>query len=129
MQFLIFFFILNEFFHLFSKKAFKAKNLLVFTSYILFLYRRGRNKLAERITNFGLDSIREINYKEKQIFQFKNINNYLHFSFIFFGLFFGWAGWKFWQYRRFTNQKIYSFLFNCFRILFLFRPFMDNPWQ
>ena len=50
---------------------------------------------TERITNFGSDAIRQINMQgETNLHNLKGFNDYLHFSFIFSGLFFGWFGWK-----------------------------------
>ena len=67
---------------------------------------------GERITNIGIESIKDINLQgETNFHNLKNINNYLHSSFIFLGLFFGWAGWKFWPYIEALPNKKYTLFF------------------
>ena len=67
---------------------------------------------AERITSFGSDAIREINMQgETNLHNLKGFNDYLHFSFIFSGLFFGWIGWKFFPKIEALPSKKFALFF------------------
>ncbi len=86
---------------------------------------------AERVTNIGIDSIRQINAQgETNLHNIPIFQNYLHFSFIISGLFFGWIGWKNWpQIEALPGRKLSLYFFNCFSFLYLFRSFLDNAWR
>ena len=73
-----------------------------------------------------MDSIKEINLQgETNFHNLKNINNYLHFTFIILGLFFGWAGWKFWPNIEALPSKKYTLFF---LIVSAFYFYFDLSW-
>ena len=50
---------------------------------------------GERLTGLGIDAIRDINaQQETTIHNIPALQSLMHFGFIFFGLLFGWAGWR-----------------------------------
>lgn len=50
---------------------------------------------GERITGLGLDAIRSINAQEETtVHNIPAVQGFMHFAFIFFGLLFGYAGWR-----------------------------------
>ncbi len=81
---------------------------------------------AERITGFGINSVRQVNAQgETNLHNIPLFQNYLHFSFISSGLFFGWFGWNFWPtIEAFPNKKY------CLYFLFvaLFYTYWDLSW-
>ena len=81
---------------------------------------------AERITNIGIESIRQINAQgETNLHNIPAFQNYLHFSFIISGLFFGWFGWKNWpQIEAFPSRKLSLY----FLIVSLFYMYFDLSW-
>ena len=129
MQFLGYFFsFLMSIFICFSQKKSFLKQKIYWFLLAIFCFCIAGEEIswAERITNFGLDSIREINLQgETNFHNLKNINNYLHFSFIFFGLFFGWAGWKFWPNIEALPSKKYTLFF---LIVSAFYFYFDLSW-
>lgn len=51
---------------------------------------------GERITGIGVESLRAINAQEETtIHNIPAVQSLMHFAFIFFGLLFGWLGWRF----------------------------------
>ena len=81
---------------------------------------------AERITNIGIESIRQINAQgETNLHNIPAFQNYLHFSFIISGLFFGWFGWKKWpQIEAFPSRKLSLY----FLIVSIFYMYFDLSW-
>ena len=81
---------------------------------------------AERITNIGIESIRQINAQgETNLHNIPIFQNYLHFSFIITGLFFGWIGWKNWpQIEAFPGRNLSLY----FLIVSLFYTYFDLSW-
>jgi hypothetical protein len=50
---------------------------------------------GERLTGAGLDSVRALNAQEEtNIHNLHGVQSLMHFSFILFGLLFGWIGWR-----------------------------------
>ena len=98
-----------------NKDKLKLKNICWFILAIFCFYVAGEEiSWSERITNFGSDVIREINMQgETNLHNLKGFNDYLHFSFIFSGLLFGWIGWKF-------LPKIEAFPAKRYALFFLF---------
>ena len=84
---------------LFSKKRDRSlKQTICWIILTLFCFYVAGEEISwtERITNLGSDAIRQINMQgETNLHNLKGFNDYLHFSFIFSGLFFGWFGCKF----------------------------------
>ena len=81
---------------------------------------------AERLTSFGLDSIKGINVQgETNIHNLKGLNNYLHFSFISTGILFGWIGWKVWPDIEALPGKKFSLFF---LIVAAFYTYFDLSW-
>lgn len=81
---------------------------------------------AERITGVGIDSLRQMNAQgETNLHNIPLFQNYLHFSFISSGLFFGWLGWKFWSRIEAFPSKKY-----CLYFLFvaIFYSYWDLSW-
>lgn len=109
------------------KKFFSKQNLYWFLLAVACFYVAGEEiSWAERITNIGLDSIKEINLQgETNFHNLKIVNNYLHFSFIISGLFFGWAGWKFWPNIEALPSKKYTLFF---LIVSAFYFYFDLSW-
>ena len=110
-----------------KKDRFSKQKIFWFLLAIFCFYIAGEEiSWGERITNIGIDSIKDINLQgETNFHNLKNINNYLHFSFIFSGLFFGWAGWKFWpNIEAFPNKKYTLF----FLIVSAFYFYFDLSW-
>ena len=119
---------LMSFFICFSKKKSFSKQKIYWFLLAIFCFCIAGEEIswAERITNIGLDSIKEINLQgETNFHNLKNINNYLHFSFIFLGLFFGWAGWKFWPNIEALPSKKYTLFF---LIVSAFYFYFDLSW-
>ena len=81
---------------------------------------------AERITNIGIESIRQINAQgETNLHNIPIFQNYLHFSFIISGLFFGWIGWKNWsKIEAFPGRNLSLY----FLIVSLFYTYFDLSW-
>ena len=81
---------------------------------------------AERVTNIGIESIRQINAQgETNLHNIPIFQNYLHFSFIISGLFFGWIGWKKWpQIEAFPSRNFSLY----FLIVALFYTYFDLSW-
>tara|TARA_B100000579_G_scaffold8338_1_gene6331 strand:- start:52 stop:768 length:717 start_codon:yes stop_codon:yes gene_type:complete len=81
---------------------------------------------AERITSIGIESIRQINAQgETNLHNIPIFQNYLHFSFIITGLFFGWIGWKNWpQIEAFPRRSLSLY----FLIVSLFYTYFDLSW-
>ena len=129
MQFIGYFFASLMSFYIFfsSKKSFFKQKIYWLLLAIFCFYVAGEEiSWAERITNIGIDSIRENNLqRETNLHNLKNLNNYLHFSFIFSGLFFGWAGWKFWPNIEALPSRKYT-LFFLFVTAFYF--YFDLSW-
>ena len=129
MQFIGYFssFLMCVFICLTKKKSFsKQKIYWLLLALFCFCIAGEEISWAERITNIGIDSLREINLQgETNFHNLKNINNYLHFSFIFFGLFFGWAGWKFWPNIEALPNKKYTLFF---LIVSAFYFYFDLSW-
>ena len=96
-----------------TKEKFKLNNIFWFFLCIFCFYVAGEEiSWAERITNFGSEAIRQINMQgETNLHNLKGFNDYLHFSFIFTGLFFGWIGWKFLPRIEALPSKKYSLFF------------------
>ena len=111
----------------FGKKSFSKQKIYWFLLAVACFYVAGEEiSWAERITNIGLNSIREINMQgETNFHNLKIVNNYLHFSFIFSGLFFGWAGWKFWPNIEALPSKKYTLFF---LIVSAFYFYFDLSW-
>lgn len=81
---------------------------------------------AERLTNLGLESVREINAQgETNLHNIPFFQNYLHFSFIAAGLFFGWFGWRFWPNIEAFPARRYSLYF---LFVALFYTYWDLSW-
>tara|TARA_B100000700_G_C15062280_1_gene866702 strand:+ start:11188 stop:11883 length:696 start_codon:yes stop_codon:yes gene_type:complete len=94
---------------------------------IFYLYIAGEEiSWGERIINTGIDSIRVINNQgETNLHNMKFVQNYLHFSFISSGLFFGWFSWKIWpSITAFPSLK-YSLYF---LFVALFYTYWDLSW-
>ena len=129
MQFIGYFFssLMSLYICFFRKKSFSKQKIYWFLLAIFCFYVAGEEiSWAERITNIGIDSIREINMQgETNFHNLNNVNNYLHFSFILSGLFFGWAGWKFWPNIEALPAKKYT-LFFLFVATFYF--YFDLSW-
>ena len=129
MQFVGYFFasLMGFFICFFQKKSFSKQKIYWFLLAIFCFCIAGEEiSWAERITNFGFDYIREINLQgETNFHNLKNVNNYLHFSFIFLGLFFGWAGWKFWPNIEALPNKKYTLFF---LIVAAFYFYFDLSW-
>jgi hypothetical protein len=50
---------------------------------------------GERLTGMGIEAIRNINaQQETTLHNIPKVQSLMHFGFIFFGLLFGWAGWR-----------------------------------
>ena len=96
-----------------TKDKIKLKHIFWFLLAIFCFYVAGEEiSWTERITNFGSDSIRQINMQgETNLHNLKGFNDYLHFSFIFSGLFFGWFGWKFLPKIEALPSKKYALFF------------------
>ena len=96
-----------------NKNKFKLNNIVWLLLAIFCFYVAGEEiSWAERITNFGSDAIREFNYQgETNLHNLKGFQDYLHFSFIFSGLFFGWIGWRFLPRIEALPDKKYSLFF------------------
>jgi cation transport ATPase len=81
---------------------------------------------GERMTGLGLEAVREINaQKETNVHNIPAIQNYLHFSFIAAGLFFGWFGWRFWPGVEAFPSRWYSLYFLA---VALFYAYWDLSW-
>ncbi len=111
----------------FRKNSFSKQRIYWFLLAIFCFYVAGEEiSWAERITNIGIDSVREINLQgETNFHNLKTVNNYLHFSFISSGLFFGWAGWKFWPNIEALPNKKYTLFF---LIVSAFYFYFDLSW-
>tara|TARA_Y100001978_G_C23643939_1_gene409747 strand:- start:447 stop:1124 length:678 start_codon:yes stop_codon:yes gene_type:complete len=96
-----------------NKKKFKLNTIYWFLLAIFCFYVAGEEiSWAERITDIGSNAIREINMQgETNLHNLKGFNDYLHFSFIFAGIFFGWLGWKFFPKIEALPSKKYSLFF------------------
>ena len=96
-----------------TKNKFKLNNIFWLILAIFCFYVAGEEiSWAERITNFGSDAIREINMQgETNLHNLNGFNDYLHFSFIFSGLFFGWIGWKFFPKIEALPAKKFALFF------------------
>ena len=81
---------------------------------------------AERITNIGIESVRQINAQgETNLHNIPIFQNYLHFSFILSGLFFGWIGWKNWpKIEAFPGRSLSLY----FLFVSLFYTYFDLSW-
>ena len=114
---------------LFSKKRDRSiKQTICWLLLTLFCFYAAGEEIswAERITTIGSDSIREINIQgETNIHNLKGLNNYLHFSFIFSGIFFGWVGWKIWPNIEALPGKKFSLFF---LIVAAFYSYFDLSW-
>ena len=114
---------------LFSKKRDRsAKQTICWLFLTLFCFYVAGEEIswAERIATIGSDSIREINIQgETNIHNLKGLNNYLHFSFISTGVFFGWVGWKIWPKIEALPSKKFSLFF---LIVAAFYSYFDLSW-
>tara|TARA_B100000614_G_scaffold240535_1_gene240982 strand:- start:54 stop:707 length:654 start_codon:yes stop_codon:yes gene_type:complete len=114
---------------LFSKKRDRSiKQTICWLLLTLFCFYVAGEEIswAERITTIGSDSIREINIqRETNIHNLKGLNNYLHFSFISTGIFFGWVGWKIWPNIEALPSKKFSLFF---LIVAAFYSYFDLSW-
>ncbi len=110
-----------------KKQRFSKQKIFWFLLAIFWFYAAGEEiSWAERITSIGLDSIRDINVQgETNLHNLKGFNNYLHFSFIFTGIIFGWAGWKFWPNIEALPNKKYTLFF---LIVAAFYFYFDLSW-
>ncbi len=81
---------------------------------------------GERLTSIGIESLRRLNAQgETNLHNLDYIQNYLHFSFISSGLFFGWFGWKLWPKIDAFPSKRYSLYF---LFVALFYTYWDLSW-
>ena len=81
---------------------------------------------AERLTNEGIEAVRQINAQgETNLHNIPFVQNYLHFSFIAAGLFFGWIGWRFWPGIDAFPAQRYSLYF---LFVALFYTYWDLSW-
>ena len=114
---------------LFSKKRDRsAKQTICWLFLTLFCFYVAGEEIswAERIANIGSDSIRDINMQgETNIHNIRGLNNYLHFSFIFTGILFGWLGWKVWPNIEALPSKNFSLFF---LIVAAFYSYFDLSW-
>ena len=114
---------------LFSKKRDRSiKQTICWLLLTLFCFYVAGEEIswAERIATIGSDSIREINVQgETNIHNLKGLNNYLHFSFISTGIFFGWVGWKIWPNIEALPSKKFSIFF---LIVAAFYSYFDLSW-
>ena len=114
---------------LFSKKRDRSiKQTICWVLLTLFCFYAAGEEIswAERITTIGSDTIRAINIQgETNIHNLKGLNNYLHFSFIFSGIFFGWVGWKIWPHIEALPGKKFSLFF---LIVAAFYSYFDLSW-
>ena len=81
---------------------------------------------AERLTGFGIGALRDMNAQgESNLHNLEGVQNYLHFSYIASGLFFGWFGWRFFPSIDAFPAKRYSLFF-----LFVaaFYAYWDLSW-
>ena len=112
----------------FIKKDRFSKQKLFWFLFAIFCFCLAGEEISwgERITNIGIETVKNINLQgETNFHNLKNINNYLHFSFIFSGLFFGWAGWKFWPNIEALPNKKYTLFF---LIVSAFYFYFDLSW-
>ena len=114
---------------LFSKKRDRSlKQTICWILLTLFCFYVAGEEIswAERLTSIGLNSVREINVQgETNLHNLKGFNNYLHFSFIFTGILFGWAGWKFWPNIEALPNKKYTLFF---LLVSAFYFYFDFSW-
>jgi len=71
--------------------------LLGWVALALFCFLMAGEEISwgERITGFGLETVREINaQKETNVHNIPLVQGYMHFAFIFFNLLFGYIGWR-----------------------------------
>lgn len=81
---------------------------------------------GERLTGFGLESIRAINAQdETSIHNIPAIQSLMHFAFIFFGLLFGYAGWRFLPFIDALPARRFSLYF---LPVALFYTYFDLSW-
>ena len=81
---------------------------------------------GERLTGFGFGALRDMNAQgESNLHNLDGVQNYLHFSFIVSGLFFGWFGWRFFPSIEAFPAKRFSLFF-----LFVaaFYAYWDLSW-
>ena len=96
-----------------TKDKFKLNNIFwLILAIFCFCVAGEEISWAERITNFGSNAIREINVQgETNLHNLNGFNDYLHFSFIFSGVFFGWIGWKFFPKIEALPAKKFALFF------------------
>ena len=81
---------------------------------------------AERLANTGIEAVRQINAQgETNLHNIPALQNYLHFSFIASGLFFGWFGWRCWPGIEAFPARRYSLYF---LVVALFYTYWDLSW-
>ena len=81
---------------------------------------------GERIVDWGVDAIREINMQqETNIHNIKGVQSLMHFGFIFFGLLFGWFGWRFLPWIDALPARRFSLYF---LPVALFYAWFDLSW-
>ncbi|MCS5697473.1 pectate lyase [Cyanobium sp. FGCU-52] len=71
--------------------------LLGWVALALFCFLMAGEEISwgERITGFGLETVREINAQEEtNLHNIPLLQGYMHFAFIFFNLLFGYIGWR-----------------------------------
>ncbi len=81
---------------------------------------------GERIFDWGLDLIRGINNQnETNIHNIKGVESLMHFAFIFFGLLFGWFGWRHFAWIDALPARRFSLYF---LPVALFYTWFDLSW-
>jgi hypothetical protein len=71
--------------------------LLGWVALALFCFLMAAEEISwgERITGFGLETVRQINTQEEtNVHNIPALQGFMHFAFIFFGLLFGYIGWR-----------------------------------
>jgi hypothetical protein len=81
---------------------------------------------GERLTGVGLETIREINAQgETTLHNLRGLQSLMHFGFIFFGLLFGWIGWRLLPWIDALPVRFYSLYF---LPVALFYTYFDLSW-
>jgi len=108
-------------------KLFTVQGLawLILTAF-LFYVAAEEISWGERIHGWGIEALRDLNAQgETNMHNLPAVQNYLHFSFIAAGLFFGYAGWRWMPGIEALPSRRYSLYF---LFVALFYTYFDLSW-